>query len=250
MKKNLDLAMLDPDADPFEVAAQYEADLKARIDDMNKARAAAAERSTGPRSEAGKAISSRNSLRHGLTAKHVLLPGDDPAEFDQLLADLTADRKPAGELELQLIAEIAASMWRLSRARRYETGHFNFTRQPFQGAAAKQFDLILRYAASIERQLNRAVVRLEQLQAARRKTESAQAAANAETATATNAHPSPAPEKAAEPAPLVMVAGRDNPLEMIDLYSDSQFVSSNGIDSEHRAERRASGAPQTHKSAA
>ena len=40
-----------------------------------------AQRSTGPRTEEGKAASSLNSLKHGLTAKTVVLPGEDPAEY-------------------------------------------------------------------------------------------------------------------------------------------------------------------------
>ena len=36
-----------------------------------------AQRSTGPRTEAGKAASSHNALKHGLTAQTVLLPGED-----------------------------------------------------------------------------------------------------------------------------------------------------------------------------
>jgi hypothetical protein len=53
---------------------------------------------TGPRTDAGKAVSSRNSLHHGLTAKRIVLSDEDPAEFDRLLTDLAADRKPVGEL--------------------------------------------------------------------------------------------------------------------------------------------------------
>jgi len=41
-----------------------------------------AQHSTGPRTEEGKAASSLNSLKHGLTAKTVLLPGEDPALFE------------------------------------------------------------------------------------------------------------------------------------------------------------------------
>ena len=45
-----------------------------------EANQANAQLSTGPRTEQGKAISSFNSLRHGLTAMTVLLPGEDPAQ--------------------------------------------------------------------------------------------------------------------------------------------------------------------------
>jgi len=47
-----------------------------------------AQRSTGPCTPAGKAVSARNSTRHGFRSQSVLLPGDDPAEYDALLAEL------------------------------------------------------------------------------------------------------------------------------------------------------------------
>ena len=41
-----------------------------------------AQRSTGPRTEAGKAVSSCNAWKHGLTAARALMPGEDPAEYE------------------------------------------------------------------------------------------------------------------------------------------------------------------------
>ena len=40
--------------------------------------------STGPRTEAGKAVSSQNALKHGLTAQTVLLPGEDEAAYRKM----------------------------------------------------------------------------------------------------------------------------------------------------------------------
>jgi hypothetical protein len=124
----------------------------------------------GPRTEAGKARSSRNSLRHGLTAKQAVIPGEDQAEFDQLHDDLIADRKPAGELEFQLVAEVAACMWRLARARRHEAKVLEVTIDLY-GSNAPKLELVIRYIASIERQLHRTIARLERLQADRRELE-------------------------------------------------------------------------------
>lgn len=174
------------------------------------------QRGGGPRTPAGKQRSSNNSLRHGLTAKRVVLSREDQAEFDQLLADLTVDRNPRGELELQLTAEIAACTWRLSRARTFETDHFEVCEKPFQRIAAKQLDLILRYIGSIERQLNRAIVRLDQTQAARRKWEqAAQAEANARAAAA---QPEPRPKALPATAPFLP--------DFSDLPHTPEFVSS------------------------
>ena len=127
--------------------------------------------STGPRTEAGKAVSSMNSLKHGLTSRRVVLPGENQADFDRLNEQLLADHVPAGALETELVAEIAACLWRLQRARRYEstlleTSSFELFVNPTQ---AKGFETLMRYMGSIERQLNRAIVRLRETQAERRK---------------------------------------------------------------------------------
>jgi hypothetical protein len=74
-------------------------------------------RSGGPRTEEGKAASSRNSLTHGLTARQAVISGENQSDFDHLHQNLVNDRKPQGELETQLTGEIAACMWRLARAR-------------------------------------------------------------------------------------------------------------------------------------
>ena len=141
--------------------------------------------STGPRTEAGKAISSLNSLKHGLTSRCVVLPGENQADFDRLHHHLLSDHAPVGALELELVAEIAACLWRLQRARRYEsaileTSSFELFVSPIQ---AKGFETLLRYMGAIERQLNRTIVRLRETQAERRKTAVTQSRAKAMCAT-------------------------------------------------------------------
>ena len=73
---------------------------------------------TGPRTPEGKQSSSRNATKHGLTARKTVLPNEDQAEFDKLLASVIEDRKAEGELETQFATEIASCLWRLDRARR------------------------------------------------------------------------------------------------------------------------------------
>jgi hypothetical protein len=120
----------------------------------------------GPQTPEGKAKASQNSLRHGLTAKQAVIRGEDQAEFDALLTNLTADRKPQGELEIQLTGEIAACMWRLARARQHEANLLERSMNVYE-YEPKRLELIMRYVNSIERQLNRAIVRLEALQTQR-----------------------------------------------------------------------------------
>ena len=87
-----------------------------------------ARHSTGPRSEAGKARSSRNALKHGLSSQDVVIFGEDPDAFDELREDLFLDLEPVGALEEQLVETIAACIWRLRRIPEIEAGVFAFHR--------------------------------------------------------------------------------------------------------------------------
>ena len=162
--------------------------------------------STGPRTDAGKAISSMNSLKHGLTSRRVVLPGEDQAEFDRLHNQLLSDHAPVGALETELVAEIAACLWRLQRARRYEstileTSSFELFVSHTQ---AKGFETLLRYMSAIERQLNRAIVRLRDTQTQRRKSETTQPQrAKAASATAAGFVSSPSPQLTPGHRPLI-----------------------------------------------
>ena len=74
-----------------------------------------AQRSTGPRTSAGKARVSLNSLKHGLTTREIVLPTEDPEDFDLFRIGLLADLAPQGDLEGALAEKIVADLWRLRR---------------------------------------------------------------------------------------------------------------------------------------
>lgn len=79
------------------------------------------QKSTGPTSAQGKARSSRNSFKHGLYAKDLVLPNEDPAELDQLRASLRAEHEPINTTEEMLVNDLAENFWRLRRMREFET---------------------------------------------------------------------------------------------------------------------------------
>ena len=81
-----------------------------------------AQKSTGPRSVAGKAASSRNRLLHGLRANKHLLLDDDPEQFVLLLNDLHSRFQPVGDGEVMIVRRIAADQWRLDRTFPMEAG--------------------------------------------------------------------------------------------------------------------------------
>ena len=92
-------------------------------------------RSTGPVTGAGKDTSSRNSLRHGLTARKVLLSVEDKAEFDELREDFRAAFAPQTRYEQRLLEDTVRAYWSWSRA---------------QCAHAGFLDMIVREERSLE----------------------------------------------------------------------------------------------------
>ena len=79
-----------------------------------------ARQSTGPRTPAGKIKVSMNAVKHGLTGREVVLPGEKPDEFDSFRTGLLASLDPQGDLEGALAEKIVADLWRLRRVPIFE----------------------------------------------------------------------------------------------------------------------------------
>jgi hypothetical protein len=69
--------------------------------------------STGPRTEAGKAASSRNAIACGLYTRHDYVKPEHLDLYNGFRETLYADLAPANALEQSLAAEIASANWRL-----------------------------------------------------------------------------------------------------------------------------------------
>jgi hypothetical protein len=80
-----------------------------------------ARKSTGPITEAGKAVAKFNALRHGMTAESAVLPYEDHLAYAMLREALLSHYAPANIAEEMLVDVLANSYWRLLRARRVET---------------------------------------------------------------------------------------------------------------------------------
>ncbi len=70
-------------------------------------------KSTGPRTLIGKARVAQNPLTHGLTGRHIVLPSENPHEYDAFRAGLVKSLEPEGDLERLLADKIVADAWRL-----------------------------------------------------------------------------------------------------------------------------------------
>ena len=73
-----------------------------------------AEKSTGPRTEEGKARVRLNALIHGLRARTVVMPWEDAKEFEELCQDIEDSLRPANRAERLLVEQIAICHWKLA----------------------------------------------------------------------------------------------------------------------------------------
>jgi hypothetical protein len=85
------------------------------------ANAANAQLSTGPKSPEGKASSSQNARKHGLTAETVVLPNESEEEYQAELQEYFDHFAPANKPEADLVLQLASAHWRIARYTRIET---------------------------------------------------------------------------------------------------------------------------------
>ena len=131
--------------------------------------------STGPATEAGKARSALNSVRHGLSGRtFFLLPDEDPAEFRQHEAELVAAFRPRDHAEREAVLAVVRVMWREIRGDRLEAQVLGdlfaaerisdqSQREAARAAAFRQLATLLRYQARIGRELDAARASLHAL---------------------------------------------------------------------------------------
>ena len=89
---------------------------------QTKANQLNAEKSTGPKSKEGKAVVSKNAVKHGLLSFDAQLPWESAEDIEALNEGLVCTLKPEGELERVLVDRIVSLLWRLRRAGRIESG--------------------------------------------------------------------------------------------------------------------------------
>jgi hypothetical protein len=135
-----------------------------------------AQHSTGPKTEAGKAQSRRNALKHGIFAENMFVYGETPSEYQELLGALREDLAPQGAVEELLVEKIAICVWRGKRVLRCEGGLVKalakYSEKEMRDHRALPIssgylDCILRYDGMIQRQLSSTLSQLERLQRAR-----------------------------------------------------------------------------------
>jgi len=108
-----------------------------------------------------------NSLRHGLRARSVLLPGEDREEFEQLLAALQDQYQPQTPAEQHLVDQAAIAQWKLVRAEVFQAR--SYAEDPSPKASNAMFSHMTLVTGRLERTFLRAYKELERIKAAREK---------------------------------------------------------------------------------
>ena len=86
-----------------------------RTDKQIAASRANGAKSRGPLSPEGKTRSARNSLKHGLLARIVVLPDESSSRFENFVALLNEALHPETAMDHLLIGKMAAAHWRQIR---------------------------------------------------------------------------------------------------------------------------------------
>jgi hypothetical protein len=122
--------------------------------------------SHGPVTEEGKARSSRNALRHGLTGRKIVLDPEDLELYQAHVQSFLDLHQPQTIDERALVQIIADAHWRLDRAMTHEDNLRAFlSTESLERGSLTNLSLCV---TRIYNMMNRACKQLEQLQAARK----------------------------------------------------------------------------------
>ena len=86
-----------------------------------------AQKSSGPKTPAGKAAVSQNAMTHGLTAQLACINGEDMDEFDETRQSFENELKPIGPLQTLLLQQIVMAAYHraLHELQRLQSGPEN-----------------------------------------------------------------------------------------------------------------------------
>lgn len=93
-------------------------------------------RMTGPRTVTGKQRASRNSLKHGIFARDLVIGAESSEDYEEILRGFAGSLRPVGQVEELIVEKSAVYTWRhrrLLRAEAAEIGILRLRAAPTQG---------------------------------------------------------------------------------------------------------------------
>jgi hypothetical protein len=150
-----------------------------------------AQHSTGPATSEGRAAVRLNALKYGIHAQSLIIPGEDPAEFEALAAELLSIWRPFDIVERQYVDQLTTDSWRLNRLRNAEAKLWDTGLEALERKSTV-LDRVARMIDRLQRSIRQTTRDLARLQTIR-----AKAAAKAEKAALT-----PVTERSQFPTPL------------------------------------------------
>jgi hypothetical protein len=136
----------------------------------------------GVKTDEGKAVSKYNALKHGLLSKEVLLDSEDEGALIDIGKKMREELQPITQMERVLVDRITSNVWRLKRVMQMEREMMEKSKggslgnEKYKlGGTLTHYDIahydiygkLMRYEASIERGIYKALHELERIQAKR-----------------------------------------------------------------------------------
>ena len=140
---------------------QSDSDKRAQANRLN------AQKSTGPRTPEGKQAVRLNALKHGLSARTIVLPGEDGDEFQQLCDDLEAHWQPQDRTEQYLVEKMAICQWQQARGYKREVQILS-NMQAYTSFREKELFRLVDMRQRLERVYSKCLAELRSLQKQRR----------------------------------------------------------------------------------
>jgi hypothetical protein len=122
------------------------------------------QKSCGPRTLQGKAVSRFNALKTGIDAESRIIPGEDPVEFANIAEEYHQRWQPALPEHRVLVDTLAHGEWQLRRLHKAEASlwrRHNPKNQPWNGAGGDDFARLQRRLDSTERSFRLTLEKLE-----------------------------------------------------------------------------------------
>jgi hypothetical protein len=135
-----------------------------------------AQKSTGPRTEAGKRKSRLNAVKHSLTGHLDVMTDDERLTRDTFVAGIVDSLKPADAVERQLAHSVADGYWRINRVSTIESNFFASEACNQEDDALASLNLLTVYEMRLHRKVRLDLQQLREIQAARRADEAKKAA--------------------------------------------------------------------------